>query len=465
MRKFDTLTAQRNWGAQVEEGGGGGRKQATFDALARATSSPVMTTRRDLLRQGAAALVPLVLTRVAKAAARNGTRVRKGAQRVVVIGAGAFGGWTALHLAKRGASVTLVDAWGAGNQRASSGGETRVIRGAYNGQRVYIEMARRAFDLWREHEAEWRRTVLQRTGALWMFENDNDAFVRRSVDIMREVRLTAEELSIAEAAKRFPQVRFDGLRHVWWESEAGFLLARESCELVREACVRAGVEYVTAQAKLGAITSERMSHVALSDGTRREADALVFACGPWLGSLFPDVLGWRIRPTKQDVLYFGTPAGDRQFDVGTMPVWVTFGAKLVYGIPSNERRGFKIADDTLGIDVDPTSLERVVSPQSIATARATLRRRFPALARAPLVHAEVCQYESTPDGDYLMDWHPSARNVLLLGGGSGHGFKMGPAIGEMAAKLALGEGAVMPLFAYERLRTMKPPKRAVVRRA
>lgn len=421
-----------------------------------------MTTRRDLLRQGAAALTPLLLGKsVAKAAGRG----RKSAQRVVVIGAGAFGGWTALHIAKRGAAVTLIDAWGAGNQRASSGGETRVIRGAYNGQRVYIEMARRAFDLWREHETEWQRTVLQRTGALWMFENDDDAFVRRSVDIMREVRLTADELSLADAVKRFPQIRFDGIRHAWWESEAGFLLARESCELVREACVRAGVEYVTAQAKPGAMVSERMSRVTLSDGTQREADAFVFACGPWLGSLFPDVLGWRVRATKQDVLYFGTPAGDRQFDVGTMPVWVTIGQQLIYGIPGNERRGFKIADDTLGADIDPTTLERIVSPQSVATARRALRRRFPVLARAPLVHAEVCQYESTPDGNYLMDWHPSARNVLLLGGGSGHGFKMGPAVGEMAARLVSGEGAVVPLFAYERLRTMKPPKGVGLRRA
>lgn len=359
----------------------------------------------------------------------------------------------------------LIDAWGAGNQRASSGGETRVIRGAYNGQRVYIEMARRAFDLWHEHEAEWQRKVLQRTGALWMFESDDDAFVRRSVDIMREVRLTAEELSVADAVKRFPQVRFDGIKHVWWEAEAGFLLARESCELVREACVRAGVEYVTAQARPGAIASERMSRITLSDGTQREADAFVFACGPWLGPLFPDVLGWRVRATKQDVLYFGTPAGDSQFDVGTMPVWVTIGQKLLYGIPGNERRGFKIADDTLGAAIDPTTLERVVSPQSVATARMALRRRFPALARAPLVHAEVCQYESTPDGHYLMDWHPLARNVLLLGGGSGHGFKMGPAVGEMAARLVSGEGAVVPLFAYERLRTMKPPKSTGVRRA
>jgi sarcosine oxidase len=426
-----------------------------------------MTSRRELLRRCAASLVPLLVgSRLTASAPGASKRPRGGgAPRVVVVGAGAFGGWTALHLAQRGASVTLVDAWGAGNARASSGGETRVIRAAYNGQRVYIEMARRALDLWREYEAAWQRPVFRRTGALWMFESADDAFVRASVDLMREVHLTAEELSLADVAKRFPQVRVDGLRRVWWESEAGYLLARESCELVRAACVRAGVDYVTARAAAGPTSNERMSHVALGDGTRLEGDTFVFACGPWLGALFPNILGWRIRATKQDVLYFGTPGGDRQFDVGTMPTWVNFGERLVYGIPGNERRGFKVADDTLGADVDPTSLERTVSPSSVATTRALLRRRFPQLARAPLVHSEVCQYESTPDGHYLIDWHPEVRNVLLLGGGSGHGFKMGPAIGEMASNIALGEGKIVPMFGYERLRTMQPVRRVVRRRA
>ncbi|MGQ0540195.1 MAG: FAD-dependent oxidoreductase, partial [Gemmatimonadaceae bacterium] len=242
------------------------------------------------------------------------------------------------------------------------------------------------------------------------------------------------------------------------------LLAREACDLVRAACERAGVEYVTAHARPGAMANQRLSHVVLSDGARREADVFVFACGPWLGALFPDILGRRIRATRQDVLYFGTPAGDRRFDVGSMPAWVNFGERLIYGIPGNERRGFKIADDTSGAEVDPTSFERTVSPQSAAIARALLRRRFPALARSPLVHAEVCQYESTPDGHYLMDWHPEARNVLLLGGGSGHGFKMGPAIGEVAARVVLGEGEVVPLFAYERLKHLKPATRPARRR-
>ena len=194
-----------------------------------------------------------------------------------------------------------------------------------------------------------------------------------------------------------------------------------------------------------------MAHIALGDGSRRSGDVYVFACGPWLGALFPDVLGRRIRATKQDVMYFGPPAGDRSFDVGTLPVWVNFGERLIYGIPGNERRGFKVADDTLGRDVDPTTLERTLDTTSVTRARDLLRRRFPTLARAPLVHAEVCQYESTPDGHFLIDWHPAAANVLLLGGGSGHGFKMGPAIGEMAARMVLDKVPPVPMFAYQRL--------------
>jgi sarcosine oxidase len=370
----------------------------------------------------------------------------------VVVGAGAFGGWTALELARRGASVTLIDAWGAGNTRASSGGETRVIRAAYNGERVYIEMVRRALDLWREYETAWSRSLYRETSILWMFETDDDSYARLSQAPMRAVRLTLEELALRDAIRTYPQIRFDGVRHVWWEKEGGFLLARAACELVREACVRSGVEYVTADARPGAIAGDRMTDVVLSNGPRREADAYVFACGPWLGALFPDVIGPRIRATKQDVLYFGTPAGDVQFDIGRMPVWVNFGAKLVYGIPGNERRGFKVADDTLGAEVDPTSFERTLSATSVATARRVLSQRFPRLADAPLLHAEVCQYERTEDGHFLVDWHPVARNVLLLGGGSGHGFKMGPALGELAARTVLGETAIQALFTYKRLR-------------
>jgi glycine/D-amino acid oxidase-like deaminating enzyme len=306
--------------------------------------------------------------------------------------------------------------------------------------------------MWREYQTAWSRPMYTETGALWMFETDDDSYVRGSVAPMQAARLTLEELTLPAATRTYPQIRFDGVKHVWWEKEAGFLFARAACDHVREACVRAGVEYVIEHVKPGAITGGTMADVIASTGTRYSADAFVFACGPWMGPLFPDVLGQRIRATRQDVLYFGTPAGSREFELGTMPVWVNFGSQLLYGIPGNERRGFKVADDTLGVEVNPTSFERLLSPTSIESCRKLLRQRFPSLANAPLVHSEVCQYERSADGHFLMDWHPGARNVLLLGGGSGHGFKMGPAIGEQAAATTLGERAIEPLFAYERLR-------------
>jgi glycine/D-amino acid oxidase-like deaminating enzyme len=193
-----------------------------------------------------------------------------------------------------------------------------------------------------------------------------------------------------------------------------------------------------------------LKSVPLTDGQRVEADSFVFACGPWLGPLFPDAIGTRVAATRQEVYYFGTPAGDARFDDATLPVWVDFRQRLIYGIPGNANRGFKVADDTAGPAFDPTSGDRDVAEGSLPPIRAFLAERFPALARAPLVGTEVCQYESTPDSNFIVDRHPAAGNVWIAGGGSGHGFKMGPALGEMLAGLILDGGTPDPLFALRR---------------
>ena len=368
-----------------------------------------------------------------------------------MIGAGAFGGWTALHLVRAGLRVTLVDAWGAGNSRASSGGETRVIRAVYNGVSVYSEMAARAFVLWREAEQRWNRQVLHKTGSLWMFGAD-DSYVRKSIEPMKAVGLTVEQLTPAEAARRYPQMSFGDVRTVYLEPEAGFLTARVACELVRETFVREGGTYVQAEARLtGSPAGRRLTRVTLSNGSAVEADRFVFACGPWMGRLFPDVIGRRVVATRQEVFFFGTPPGDPRYDVGSLPVWVYIGDRLSYGVPSFERRGLKVADDTAGAEVDPTTMDRTPSAAGLTSARNILRTRFPALATAPLVEARVCQYEASSDGHFLIDRHPSLENVWLLGGGSGHGFKMGPAFGEHAAAVVQGRAKVDPMFGYGRL--------------
>jgi monomeric sarcosine oxidase len=371
---------------------------------------------------------------------------------IAVIGAGAFGGWTALHLLRAGAQVTLLDAWGPGNSRASSGGETRIIRAIYGPNPQYVRMAVRALELWKENEKRWKRKLFYRTGVLWLSAAD-DVYEKASLQPLREARVEFEELTPAEARKRFPQINFDGVHWAIFEKDAGYLTARRNCQYVLENFLAEGGEYRQLAVAPGSIQSKEMRELALSDATKFSADQFVFACGPWLGNVFPGVIGNLIHPTRQEVFFFGLPAGDTRFIEPNMPTWIDHGpAHYFYGIPGNEWRGFKIADDNRGPDFDPTSGDRTPSSAAIQTARQYLEHRFPGLKGAPLVEARVCQYENTPDENFIMDRHPEASNVWLLGGGSGHGYKHGPAVGEMMSNLVLGRKPIDPIYELSRFK-------------
>jgi sarcosine oxidase len=410
-----------------------------------------MASRREILK--ASVLLPMIAT----AAGVDGVEQTGEGRRVVVVGAGAFGGWTALELRRRGARVTLIDAWGPGNARASSGGETRVIRATYGARTIYTKMAVRAMALWRAHDAKWGRGFFRKTGALWMLGADaigaDDAFGRASALALRAEKLPIEELTPQAAAMRFPQISFDDtIKAVLWEPEAGYLFARRACEHVVERFIAEGGEYRQSTVPVPVSIGEApLRRLALGDGAAIEADAFVFACGPWLGRLFPDVIGPRVTPTRQEVYYFGTPPGDTRFLDPSMPVWVDYRDRLMYGIPGNANRGFKVADDTPGPTFDPTNGTRDATPAGIEAARGFLKQRFPALAGAPLLGSEVCQYEASPDSHFIIDRHPAAANVWIAGGGSGHGFKMGPAIGERVASHVIAGSAPDPQFALARL--------------
>jgi sarcosine oxidase len=358
--------------------------------------------------------------------------------RVVVVGAGAFGGWTALHLQKLGARVTLVDAFGAGNTRSSSGGETRVIRAVYGPDRIYVEMVKRAYELWETLP----ESVYVETGALWMMHGD-DGYVRSSAPILRDTGFAIEQIETEAAAKRWPQISFQGVQSVWFEPRAGALFARRACGVVRDLFVKNGGTF-----RIEAVTPEELIE-------RGEADVYVFACGPWLGKLFPEVVGDGVRPTRQEVYYFGTPRGSGRFAPPHFPIWMDFGERIVYGIPDIGSRGFKLADDTRGESIDPTNAERTASAEGIARAKDLLAQRFPEMTGAPLIASEVCQYENSPDGNLIVDQHPTAPNVWLIGGGSGHGFKLSPAVGEVVARAIMAEGEVPAAFRLDRLRNAR----------
>jgi glycine/D-amino acid oxidase-like deaminating enzyme len=139
-----------------------------------------------------------------------------------------------------------------------------------------------------------------------------------------------------------------------------------------------------------------------------------------------------------------------------LPVWLECGERFTYGIPADDGDGFKFADDTPGPAIEPTSDERTVTGGAVHRARDYLSMRFPALGQAPLVSAEVCQYESTPDSHFIIDRHPRDARIWIVGGGSGHGFKMGPMVGEMVADLLLGESPPDRQFALARFEAPPP---------
>jgi monomeric sarcosine oxidase len=356
---------------------------------------------------------------------------------IAVVGAGAFGGWTALYLLRRGARVTLLDAWGPGNARSSSGGDTRVMRGTYGPDQPYARMAARAMRLWKEHDQRWNCRLFHQTGVLWMATAGDDEYERASLPFLREAGIKFEELSPEEMTRRWPQINFEDVRWGIHEPESGFLRANTACQVVVNGFVAEGGEYRQAAVVPGKVESDYRDGLRLSDGSTLLADQYVFACGPWLGKLFPETVGDLIRPTKQDVFFFGTPAGDDRFSEAKLPVWADHRDRFTYGIPANEGHGFKIADDSRGPEFDPTSGERTASAETLAMVRDYLGFRFPAMKGAPLVETQVCQYENAPDNHFIIDRHPRVENIWIAGGGSGHGFKHGPVIGEMVAELVM----------------------------
>ena len=259
--------------------------------------------------------------------------------KVVVVGAGAFGGWTALSLRLQGADVTLLDAWGPGHARASSGGETRIIRATYGPRRIYTRLAARALQLWRAHDDEWGHGCLTRSGAIWMSGAD-DQFGRDSFAALQAEGIPAEWLDATEAARRWPQVDFSGITSVLLEPEAGFLHARRACAAVVARFVSLGGAYRVATVA----PPDDPGTVRLTDGSIVPADIVVYACGPWMGALFPSVIGPRISPTRQVVHYFGVPDGDRSFSTPHFPIWLELGDAVMYGFPADDAHGFKIAD-------------------------------------------------------------------------------------------------------------------------
>jgi sarcosine oxidase len=344
----------------------------------------------------------------------------------VVVGAGSFGSALADRLVAEGWDVTLVDRFEPADPRAESGGETRLIRCSHGPNALYPRLARRAWELWRELGGG----VLVESGAAW-FARAEHGWEADSERVLREQGIPVERLEPAEGANLFPSLDTRDLAFVLHEPEAGVLRAGD------------GVRALVARARAGGLRLERgdarPDGAAVTLGDRRlEADQVVWACGAWLATLFPEQVDLRV--TRQDVVLFDAPPAWAR-----APAWVDFDAGF-YGHGLVEPYGLKVASDREGAPVDPDRRPSEAAHASLAAARDYLAHRFPALGGQRIRSAPVCHYSLTADAGFLFARHPEHQRVWLLGGGSGHGFKHGPAMAEHAAAALAGRAEPEPRF-------------------
>src|SRR6266481_4153964 len=328
---------------------------------------------------------------------------------VVVVGAGVFGAWTAYQLRQRGAAVLLLDAYGTGNSRASSGGESRIIRMGYGPDEIYTRSAQRSLIRWCElfermdtpgkssiNNCRVLFPLFQPTGVLWL-AREHDPYCDAILGTLQRAGVPFEKLQRGPVA--------------WGilEPDSGVLMARRALQAVVMQAVANGATYL-AEAVLSPGGHGKLRSITTVSGKEIFGEKFVFACGPWLPKLFPELLGELIYVTRQEVFFLGVPAGDERFSSERLPTWVDFN-DLAYGIPNVDNRGVKIAIDAHGPKFDPDTGDRLASSAGLEAVRSYLAQRMPLLANAPVMETRVCQYENTSNGDFLIDHHPAFENV------------------------------------------------------
>jgi sarcosine oxidase len=386
---------------------------------------------------------------------------------IAVIGAGAFGGWTAYHLRKMGARVTLVDTWGPGNSRSTSGEETRGVRSSY-GDRPHGELwarwANEAAKRWKAWDEEFGRTPQERvfhtTGDL-IFRKDWEPFLKETRKNWDTVGIKYEVLTPNDVRSQYPVIDLKEIGVVLYEPAAGVVRARRACETVAEAFKQRGGDIVIARAQPSLAQGNQLKDIALSTGETLKAGQFVFACGPWLPKIFPEFLRTRLRTPMGNVYYYGTPIGDNRFVAPHMP---SFNFTGITGWPSlpNDARGFRVRVGG-GTQTDPDTSQRWIDPSNFTRPRSFLMDRFPLLIDAPLLETRSCHYELSVTRNFYIDTHPEWANVWICGGGSAEGFKFGPMVGDYTAKRVmgtLGDPAIAKGFRIPKEEFEEPPRTA-----
>ena len=367
--------------------------------------------------------------------------------RISVVGAGVMGTWTAYHLLKAGHQVTLYESVYPGHTRSSSGGESRLIRGIYGRDEIYMDWVHYALESWKQLQQEAGSQLFYPAGCLWMFGRDTE-YGDYAYQYLQKINWPIHQMDLEVVRKTYPQISLEDVEKVYFEPESGYLMARLGCQLIKALFVKNGGVYRQQKVE---IEEAQLSKPDFALDPANPHDILVMACGPWLKNLLPGLLGNSLMISRQEIYYFTPPTQANAYSSDHLPSWIDLSVGNFYGIPVTQQRGFKLADDTRTEALDIDSTDRIPGADRITKIKSYLRKRFPGLAGAILSEARVCQYTNTPDGNFILDYYPENQRIILAGGGSGHAYKLGPAIARHIYDLIIGKQQPIPMFSLERL--------------
>jgi glycine/D-amino acid oxidase-like deaminating enzyme len=344
-----------------------------------------------------------------------------------------------------GANVTLVDQYGPGNGRATSGDESRGIRSSYATRELWVRWAHEAIQRWKRWDEEWSKQVrmqLYFPTPDVILRAEWEPFLDNTVKSWDKFKIPYERVTADEVKYRYPVIGTEGMTVALIEKDAGVGRARRSCEAVAEVFRSKGGRIVIGHASYGARSGNRLNDVQVTNSAALKADAFVFACGPWLPKSMPDVMANKLRVPMGYVFYYAVPPDDHRFFYPHMPTW-NFPGVTGWGALPPDHRGFRVrggggTGPGRG-EQDPDKSDRWTDSTGFERQRQFLAQRFPLLKDAPITQTHSCHYESSVSGNFIVDKHPELENVWIAGGGNAEGFKMGPVIGEYIAQRVLGK--------------------------
>lgn len=334
--------------------------------------------------------------------------------------------WTALSAVEQGARVTLIDQRSIGHPRASSGGASRNIRAAYGGDAFYTKLAMAAWSAWQTREAEFGCRLLYPTGALRAEASPLTA----QQETFATCGQPCELLTGADVRHRWPLLGYENSENVFYEPLAGVLLASDALQAAARRFGQLGGQLV--EGRINIVSTGGKVGIML-EGQPVNSDRIVVAAGPWLPSLFPDLIKPLMRTPRRELFFFAAPTDDPRYGWQQMPNLSDDAGWTSADIGG----GIKIAPLMRHIPLDPDGDPGSVGQNFVQAARVYLTRRIPSLAEAALVSTYVGQLENTANEHFIIDRHPHDPRIILAGGGSGHAFKFGPVLGSEIARYAL----------------------------